>query len=100
MVKTIIITAGKVIEGEVIERDIAYEDAKKEVGTYLQMKETSNVADLHQNLRIPVITLVKILEEYEKEGKIEYPSTSRPKACPRNKPNPFSDDVRSDEPSF
>ncbi|MBU3904705.1 MAG: hypothetical protein KJ906_00975 [Nanoarchaeota archaeon] len=71
MVKTMIIEDGKIIEGEVIEREIVYEDAKKEVAMYFQMKGTSDIADLHQSLRIPVCMLTEIIDEYIQEGKLE-----------------------------
>ena len=57
---------------EVIEyRDADYETAKKEVAGYFQMKGEAYASDASTNLQLDYELVCKIMDDLEKEGKIE-----------------------------
>jgi Arc/MetJ-type ribon-helix-helix transcriptional regulator len=52
-------------------RDVDYETAKKEVAGYFQMKGEAYASDASTDLQLDYDLVNKIMDELEKEGKIE-----------------------------
>ena len=52
-------------------RDVDYETAKKEVAGYFQMKGEAYASDASTDLQLDYELVGKILDELEKEGKME-----------------------------
>jgi Arc/MetJ-type ribon-helix-helix transcriptional regulator len=52
-------------------RDVDYETAKKEVAGYFQMKGEAYASDASTDLQLDYELVCKIMEELEKEGRLE-----------------------------
>ncbi len=57
-------------EGVIIVKEVPYEQAKEEVINYFKANKEATIVDLHQDLGIPIETLIEIIDELSKEGLI------------------------------